>query len=98
MITLDTNTFIVLLIIAALGGALLGVLPAWLRLTGGAHALPVWGFMRRRELEVERHAAFQAELRCEMCDARPQCRRLLAEGIDLPAAGCPNAGLLERSA
>jgi hypothetical protein len=93
MITLDTTTFFVMILGAAIVGALLGVLPAWLRLTNGADALPVWAFLRRRRVAPERHAAFHAELRCEMCDSRVQCTRLLAEGIDLPAAGCPNGAL-----
>lgn len=93
MITLDTTTFFLMILGATVVGALLGVLPAWLRLRAGADALPVWSFLRRRRLAPDRHAAFHAELRCEMCDSQAQCMRLLAEGVDLPAAGCPNGAL-----
>ena len=95
MITLDTSTFIALLLAAALAGALLSVLPAWLRRTAGAQALPVRALLHRRGIALSRRAALHAELRCELCDAQPECRRLLAEGVDLPAAGCPNGGLLK---
>lgn len=92
MITLDTSTFIVLLLAAALGGALIGLLPAWRRLMAGAKDLPVWGFLGRRGVRLERFSALRAVLRCEVCDSKPQCRRLLAECAQAPAH-CPNAEL-----
>ena len=93
MITIDTSTFIALLLAAAIAGALLGILPAWRRLMTGGRDLPVWGFLRRRGAGVEGRAALQAEMRCEMCDSKAQCRLLLANGADAPVTGCPNAKL-----
>lgn len=92
MITIDASAFVALLLAAALGGALVGVLPAWRRLMGGATDLPVWGFLRRRGIGLGTIPVLQAELRCEVCDAKVQCRRLLAQGESVPA-DCPNAEL-----
>lgn len=95
MITLDTGTFIVILVAAALGGAALGVIPAWMQITGRSRSLPLWGFLRRGDLDITRRAAFQAELRCEMCDSHAHCRQLLARGARAPEPGCPNAALFK---
>lgn len=92
MITIDASAFVALLLAAALGGALVGVLPAWRRLMGGAADLPIWGFLRRRGIGLGAIPVLQAELRCEVCDAKEQCRRLFAEGAGVPAQ-CPNAEL-----
>ena len=95
MITLDTSTFIVLLLAAALAGVVLAVLPAWRARRESARTLPVRALLQRRGIAPSRRAALQAELRCELCDAQAECRQLLAEGVDLPAAGCPNGALLQ---
>ena len=92
MIIMDSSAFIALLLAAALGGVLIGILPAWRRLMGGGPDLPVWGFLRRRGIGLETVPTLQAELRCEVCDSKAQCKRLLAEGGDVPAH-CPNAEL-----
>lgn len=96
MVTLDTSTFIVVILAAALVGALISVLPAWRGMHAG-HKLPVWRFLRRRDASLERVAALQAELRCETCSAKGRCAQLLAEGADTPVPGCPNAELFRAS-
>jgi hypothetical protein len=95
MITIDTSTFIVLILAAALGGALVGVLPAWRRVVGGGQGLPVWGFLRRRGTRLERAAALAVEIRCEMCDSKARCGLLLAAGERTPGAPCPNLELFQ---
>ena len=79
-----------------IAATLAAMLPAWRRYVGSAPGLPVWGFARRREVVPQYSAALRAQLACEMCDAKRDCRRLLAEGVDLPAAGCPNGDLFQR--
>lgn len=93
MITLDASTLILLVLAAALAGALIAVLPRWRRMQEAAANLPVRGFLRQRDASLERIAALQAELHCEMCGAKAQCRQLLAEGVISPVPGCPNAEL-----
>ena len=93
MITLDASALILVIVAAALAGALIAVLPPWRRMQDAAGHLPVRGFLRRRDSSLERIAALQAELRCELCDAKTQCRHLLAEGAVSPVPGCPNAEL-----
>lgn len=95
MITVHTGTLVVLLVAAALVGALVAVLPAWRRLADLSR-LPVWTFLWRRETNVEGVAALQAEIRCALCDSQPRCRRLLAAGADAPHADCPNAALFRK--
>ena len=92
MITLDTGSFVLVVLAAALLGALLSVMPTWQRLRGG-HDLPVWTFLRRRGSSIERVSALQAELRCETCNAKLRCKQLLADGAVEPARECPNAAL-----
>ncbi len=93
MITLDTSALILIIVAAALGGALVAVLPPWRRMKHSGSHLPVWAFLRRRGTTLERVAALQAELRCETCDTKEQCHRLLAAGATVPVAGCANEGL-----
>jgi hypothetical protein len=83
--TFDLSTVIVLMLAAALAGALLGVLPEWRRLMGGG--LPI-----HRHLGVER-LPFEAELRCALCSGRERCARRAA-----PLADCPNAALFRKEA
>jgi len=92
MITLDTSSFILVILAAALVGALASVMPAWPMMRGG-HRLPVWAFLRRRGATLERMAALQAELRCESCNLKLRCKQALADGADTPAAECPNGAL-----
>lgn len=87
MVTLDSGTFILVILAAALAGALASVLPAW----RGTRKVPVWGFLQRRSATLDPVAALQAELRCETCSAKLRCQKLLADGADTPASGCPNA-------
>ena len=93
MITLDVSLLILIIFAAALGGALIAVLPPWRNMMQHRAHLPVWAFLGRRDTRLERIAALQAELRCETCDSKEQCRRLLAAGASVPVAGCPNEGL-----
>ena len=97
MITLDTSALILVIVAAALGGALVAVLPPWRRMQRTAANLPVQGFLRRRDASLERITALQAELRCEMCGTKVQCRQLLAQGAASPVPGCPNAELFRAS-
>ena len=92
MVTLDTSSFILVILAAALVGALASVMPVWSAMRGG-HALPVWGFLRRRGSSLGRVAALQAELRCETCQAKLRCKQLVADGATQPAAQCPNGAL-----
>ena len=93
---LQTSTFWVLLLGAALGAGLMAVLPAWRRLAG--HGLPVWRFLGRRGVDLERPAALQAEIRCALCASQAKCQHLLAAGAEAPPASCPNAALFEEKA
>ena len=96
MITLDVTALILVVLAAALTGALVAVMPAWEHLRGGRH-LPVWAFLRRRGTTLERLTALEAELRCETCNAKLRCKQLLAEGADMPVADCPNLKVLRGS-
>jgi hypothetical protein len=96
MITLDPSSLILMILAAALAGALASVMPAWQGMRSRA-GLPVWTFLRRRGSTLERAAALQAELRCETCSAKRRCRQLVSEGADTPDAGCPNAALFRGS-
>ena len=91
MITVQTETLILLLLAAALAGALIAVLPAWRRLAG--QGLPVRSFFARRGVGVEGAAELQAEIRCALCETQARCRHLLAAGAETPPEGCPNAAL-----
>ena len=93
MITLDASVLILVVVAAALAGALIAVLPPWRRMQDAAANLPVRGFLRRRDNSLEHIAALQAELRCELCGAKAQCRHLLARGAASPVPECPNAEL-----
>lgn len=93
MISLETGTFILILLASALLGALIAVLPAWRSLMAIRAELPVWAFLRRGGAVLEGGDALQAELRCGMCGARAQCARLLAAGEQQPVAGCLNSEL-----
>jgi len=93
MITLDTGTFVLILLVAAVVGALVTALPAWRQLAARIPDLPVRGFLMRRGVALEHVEKLQVELRCELCDAKTGCRRLLADGADAPVPGCPNAEL-----
>ncbi len=93
MITLDTSVLVLVIVAAALGGALVAVLPPWRHMRHAGSHLPVWAFLARRDTTLERITALQAELRCETCDAKEPCRRHLAAGATAPIAGCPNQGL-----
>jgi hypothetical protein len=85
---------IVLLLAAALVGAVLAVVPPWRALQREAHKLPVWGFARQRGLRLPSGEALRAELRCGMCDAKKECDRLLAAGERTPPGTCFNRDLL----
>lgn len=85
--TFDTSTVIVLMLGAALAGVLLGVLPEWRRLMGGA--LPIhkhWG----HDTEAP---PFEAELRCALCSGREKCATRAT-----PLPDCPNAALFRKDA
>lgn len=92
MITLDASTLILIILAAALVGALISVMPAWHGMRGGRD-LPVWAFLRRRDSSIGRVAALQAELRCESCNAKLRCKQLLADGAVTPPAECANGAL-----
>jgi len=92
MITLDTGSFILIILAAALAGALASVMPAWQGMRGG-RGLPVWTFLRQRGSSIGHVAALQAELRCETCNAKLRCKQALADGADAPPAECPNGAL-----
>lgn len=96
MITVQTETLILLLLAAALAGALIAVLPAWRRLAG--QGLPVRSFFARRGVGVEGAAELQAEIRCALCETQARCRHLLAAGAETPPEGCPNAALFAKEA
>jgi len=93
VITVETGTFILILLASALIGALIAVLPAWRSLMAARAGLPVWAFLRRGGAVLEGDDALQAEMRCAMCGSRAQCARLLAAGEQQPVAGCPNSEL-----
>ena len=93
MVTLQASTFWVLLLGVVLGAALMAVLPAWRRLAG--HRLPVWRFLGRRGVDLERPAALQAEIRCALCASQAKCQHLLAAGAEALPASCPNAALFD---
>jgi len=93
VITVETGTFILILLASALIGALIAVLPAWRSLMAARAGLPVWAFLRRGGAVLEGDDALQAEIRCGMCGSRAQCARLLAAGEQQPVAGCPNSEL-----
>jgi len=93
VITVETGTFILILLASALIGALIAVLPAWRNLMAARAGLPVWAFLRRGGAVLEGDDALQAEMRCAMCGSRAQCARLLAAGEQQPVAGCPNSEL-----
>jgi len=93
VITVETGTFILILLASALIGALIAVLPAWRSLMAASAGLPVWAFLRRGGAVLEGGDALQAEMRCAMCGSRAQCARLLAAGEQQPVAGCPNSEL-----
>jgi hypothetical protein len=82
----DASTVIVLMLAAALAGALLGVLPEWRRLMNGG--LPIHKHLRRGA-----SAPFEAELRCALCAGRQECAQQAA-----PLADCPNAALFRKDA
>ena len=65
--TFDAPTVTVLMLAAALGGVLLGVLPEWRRLMGGT--LPV----RKHWRSETEGPPFEAELRCALCSGREKC-------------------------
>jgi hypothetical protein len=95
VIALETGTFILILLASALVGALIAVLPAWRSLMAARPELPVWGFLRRRGVTLERAAALHAEMRCGVCGSRAQCMRLLAARDDQPVPGCLNSELFQ---
>jgi len=95
VIALETGTFILILLASALVGALIAVLPAWRSLMAARPELPVWGFLRRRGVTLERGAALHAEMRCGICGSRAQCMRLLAAGDHQPVPGCLNSELFQ---
>jgi hypothetical protein len=85
MITFDASELLVLLLAAALMGAVLVVLPPWRRLMGEGPTLPI---------HKHAHAGvpFDAEIRCAFCAGRQECRRR-----GTPLADCPNLELLQKS-
>lgn len=85
--TFDASTVIVLMLAAALAGALLGLLPEWRRMMNGG--LPIHRHLRRAGAS----AAFEAELRCALCAGRQECARRAA-----PLPDCPNAALFRKDA
>lgn len=92
MVTLSPSGFVLIILAAALVGALATVMPTWRGLRGRPD-LPVWGFLRRRDMSIARVSALQAELRCETCNAKLRCKQALADGADTPPAECPNGAL-----
>jgi hypothetical protein len=70
--------------------ALFALLPAWRPLR--RPELPLWRFPRRRSL-LARLDALRAELRCEKCAARADCRARLSRRCLKPVASCANAQL-----
>jgi hypothetical protein len=85
--TFDAPTVTVLMLAAALGGVLLGVLPEWRRLMGGT--LPV----RKHWRSETEGPPFEAELRCALCSGREKCA---ARAKPLP--DCPNTALFRQDA
>ena len=82
MIDFGASEALVLLLAAALVGALLVVLPQWRRLMRSGPELP-----------VHRHfagATFEAEVRCAFCSMREECLRRGA-----PLEECPNLERLQ---
>ena len=96
MVTLDPSTFVLVVLAAALVGALIAVMPVWQGLRGGRE-LPVWGYLQRRNVWIGRASALQAELRCDTCNAKVRCAQMLAEGADTPVPDCPNERLFPRA-
>ena len=85
--TFDAPTVIVLMLAAALAGVVLGVLPEWRRLMGGA--LPI-----RKHWRSETEALpFEAELRCALCSGRERCATRAT-----PLPDCPNQALFRKAA
>lgn len=90
----DAGTVAVLVVAAALAGALIAVLPDLRRLMRGGHRrLPVWLFRRGTDAPLEPRAALLAEMRCEMCGEQDACWERLKAGTAQPPAHCPNAAL-----
>jgi hypothetical protein len=84
--TFDAPAVIVLMLAAALAGALLGVLPEWRRMMNGG--LPIHKHLRRAA-----SVPLEAELRCALCAGRQECARRAA-----PLPDCPNAALFRKDA
>ena len=82
----DASTVVVLMVAAALAGALLGVLPEWRRMMNGG--LPIHKHLRRGA-----SVPLEAELRCALCAGRQECARRAA-----PLPDCPNAALFRKDA
>ncbi len=85
--TFDLSTVAVLMLAAALGGALVGVLPEWRRLMSGD--LPIHKHLRT--LGVVARPSFEVELRCALCAGRNRCMRRAS-----PLPDCPNAPLFRQ--
>lgn len=85
--SIDAATVIALLLAAALGGALIALLPEWRRLMSGR--LPIHQHLRPRA----QRPPFEAELRCALCAGRPECAKRAA-----PLDDCPNAALFRTGA
>ena len=84
--TLDTSTVIVLVLAAALAGALIAVLPDWRRLMNGN--LPI-----HKHLGAGRESPrFEATLRCALCAGRQTCA-----GRSAPLPDCPNGALFRQA-
>ena len=84
--TIDISTVIVLILAAALAGALVGVLPEWRRLMSGD--LPI-----RKHLHPGHESpAFEATLRCALCAGRQACAKRSA-----PLPDCPNGALFRQA-
>jgi hypothetical protein len=94
MVTLEPSTFVLAILAAALVGALAAVMPAWRGMRGRSE-LPMWAFLRRRDVSIARVSALQAELRCETCNTKLRCKQALADGAETPPGECPNGALFK---
>ena len=94
MSPLDFQTTAVLMLAAALGGALFGLGFAWRSLKAEADDLPIRRLARRAG-GIEAARSWEVELRCMACAAQRHCRREIDAGRGAPEH-CPNAELLTR--
>ena len=79
--SLDLGTVAVLVVVSALAGLLIGILPAWRRIASSGHRLPIRLFLRGKGESLVGPSALLAEIRCEVCGERAACLERLKAGI-----------------